>query len=347
MKDLCLPAEWTKNATIQLTWPHMDTDWCLMIEDAQKCFVNIATEVLKRQNLIIVCQDKSLVEYELKKSKVGIKGKLTIYEVPTNDTWARDHGAITVFEHGTPYIYDFGFNGWGLKFASDKDNLINRNLVAQGAFHSKIHYKNMKNFILEGGSIESDGKGTILTTSQCLLSPNRNPWLSKEQIEEHFTMFFASKRVLWLDYGFIDGDDTDSHIDTLARFCDEHTIAYVQCTDKGDKHYDELQKMEAQLRTFKDNEGNPYHLIPLPFPETIRDTDNHRLPATYANFLIMDDAVLLPVYQQPKTDILAKEQLQQAFPNKEIVSIDCTALIYQHGSLHCVTMQYPEGVIKY
>ena len=346
MKDLIFPAEWTKNATIQLTWPHMETDWFVMIEDAKKCFINIATEILKRQNLIIVCQDKSLVEYELKSLKGKTKGKLLVYEVPTNDTWARDHAPITVFHQDVPYIYDFGFNGWGLKFASDKDNLINRRLLEQNVFNPNVKFKNQKDFILEGGSIESDGQGTILTTSQCLLSPNRNPWLSKKEIEEHFAQFFGTKRVLWLDYGFIDGDDTDSHIDTLARFCDERTIAYVQCTDKSDKHYEELQKMEVQLKTFRDNDGNPYQLIPLPFPSKIRDTDNHRLPATYANFLIMDDAVLLPTYLQPTVDAAAIEQLQKAFPTKEIVSIDCTALIYQHGSLHCVTMQYPAGVIK-
>lgn len=346
MKDLILPAEWSANTTIQLTWPHMETDWFVMIEDAKKCFINIATEILKHQNLIIVCQDKSLVEYELESLKGSVKGKLVIYEVPTNDTWARDHAPITVMEGGEFHVCDFGFNGWGLKFASDKDNMINRNLYAQKAFNTNVKYKNLKNFVLEGGSIESDGQGTILTTSQCLLSPNRNPWLSKSEIEEHFAKFFGTKRVLWLDYGFIEGDDTDSHIDTLARFCDENTIAYVQSTDKSDKHYEELQKMELQLKSFRNNEGNTYTLIPLPFPDTIRDTDNQRLPATYANFLIMDKVVLLPVYEQPQKDALAKEQLQKAFPTKEIVSIDCTALIYQHGSLHCVTMQYPDGVIK-
>lgn len=347
MKNLFLPPEWTKNATIQLTWPHMETDWFVMIEDAKKCFKAIATEILKRQNLLIVCQDKCLVEYELKNLINATKGKLVIYEVPTNDTWARDHAPITVIHNNVPHVYDFGFNGWGLKFASDKDNLINRRLFESNAFHQHVKYRNLKNFILEGGSIETDGKGTILTTSKCLLSPNRNSWLSKEGVEKHLYEYLGAERVLWLDYGYIAGDDTDSHIDTLARFCDEHTIAYVQCTDKEDEHYEELVKMEEQLKSFKDYEGNPYKLIPLPFPPTIRDTDNHRLPATYANFLIMDEVVLFPTYEQPETDVLAKVQLQLAFPNKEIVGVDCTPLIYQHGSLHCITMQYPENVIKF
>lgn len=346
MSNIYFPAEWAENCTIQLTWPHMDTDWAPMIEDAQKCFTAIAGEILKRQDLLIVCPDKELLLYELKDKLRNTKGRLLIREIKSNDTWARDHGAITVIKDGKPLLYDFTFNGWGMKFAADKDNLINRELLKQRTFEDETKLVNMKHFVLEGGSVESDGKGTLLTTSNCLLSPNRNSHLSKNEIENYLKEIFGCKRILWLNHGYMAGDDTDSHIDTLARFCDEHTIAYVQCTNTADEHFEELNLMEQELKAFVDNEGNPYQLIPLPMCSPVKDSDNERLPATYANFLILDNVVLLPTYQSPETDTVAIEQLKKAFPNRDIIPVDCTTLIYQHGALHCVTMQYPHGVIK-
>ncbi len=195
--------------------------------------------------------------------------------------------------------------------------------------------------------MESDGKGTLLTTSECLLSPNRNSYLSKEGIEDYLKETFGLDRVLWLDYGYMDGDDTDSHIDTLARYCDEHTIAYVKCNDRDDEHCEALNKMEEQLKTFTDYKGDPYKLIPpLPMAKAVYDEDNTRLPATYANFLIMNNVVLLPFYNDKERDEEAKNQLQKAFPGREVIGVDCSALIRQHGSLHCITMQYPEGFIN-
>ena len=241
-----------------------------------------------------------------------------------------------------PSLFDFKFNGWGLKFASDKDNLITRRAVEAGAL--KGQYVNRLGFVLEGGSVESDGMGTLLTTSECLLSPNRNGQLNKVEIEEYLRSTFHLERVLWLDYGYLAGDDTDSHIDTLARFCSPDTIVYVQCTDRKDEHYEALHKMEEQLKTFRTLSGASYRLLALPMVDII-EVDGERLPATYANFLIMNDAVLYPIYNQPENDVCAKSVLQEAFPDYEIVGIDCRALIKQHGSLHCVTMQYPVGVI--
>ena len=205
-------------------------------------------------------------------------------------------------------------------------------------------YVNRLGFVLEGGSIESDGLGTLLTTSECLLSPNRNGQMSRDEIEEYLCSVFHLKQVLWLDHGYLAGDDTDSHVDTLARLCSPDTIAYVQCTDTQDEHYEALHQMEEQLKTFRTLNGNPYRLLALPMVDKIEE-EGERLPATYANFLIMNDAVLYPTYRQPENDQRAKEMLQVAFPHHEIVSVDCCALIKQHGSLHCVTMQYPVGVM--
>ena len=264
-------------------------------------------------------------------------------ECETNDTWARDHGAITMLDAEGASLLDFMFNGWGLKFASDKDNLITRQAVKVGFLNGR--YVNRLGFVLEGGSIESDGLGTLLTTSECLLSPNRNGQMSRDEIEDYLCSVFHLKQVLWLDHGYLAGDDTDSHVDTLARLCSPDTIAYVQCTDTQDEHYEALHQMEEQLKTFRTLNGNPYRLLALPMVDKIEE-EGERLPATYANFLIMNDAVLYPTYRQPENDQRAKEVLQEAFPEYEIVGIDCRTLIKQHGSLHCVTMQYPAGVLK-
>lgn len=343
MNTKFFPPEWYPQDAIMLSWPHQDSDWHYMLDEITECFVNIAHEILKEQKLIVACPHKQAVL-----SALGNDAKsknLRIVEVETNDTWARDHAAISVFEHGYPVIYDFTFNGWGLKFAADKDNLINRRLLVSGkVYKDEVKYQNKKNFVLEGGGIESDGKGTLLTTSECLLSPNRNSYWNKNEIEEYLKFIFSVNRILWIDHGYLAGDDTDSHIDTLARFCDERTIAYVKCEDETDEHYAALKKMEEQLKTFTDFEGKAYSLIPLPMANAVYE-DGERLPATYANFLIMNNVVLMPTYNSDKDEV-AKQQFRKAFPSRQIIGIDCLPIIKQHGSLHCVTMQFPEGFIK-
>ena len=336
-----LPAEWVPQSGIQLTWPHAGTDWAHMLTEVQACFAAIAREIAQRELLLIVTPEPE----EVKKQISATVNMLNVrfMECETNDTWARDHGAITMLDsEGTSFL-DFMFNGWGLKFASDKDNLITRQAVESGFLNGR--YVNRLGFVLEGGSIESDGLGTLLTTSECLLSPNRNGQMSRDEIEDYLCSVFHLKQVLWLDHGYLAGDDTDSHVDTLARLCSPDTIAYVQCTDTQDEHYEALHQMEEQLKTFRTLNGNPYRLLALPMVDKIEE-EGERLPATYANFLIMNDAVLYPTYRQPENDQRAKEVLQEAFPEYEIVGIDCRTLIKQHGSLHCVTMQYPAGVLK-
>lgn len=339
-QNIVLPAEWYPQSAVQLTWPHEDTDWAPILNEVIPCFVSIAKEVMKRETLLIVCHD----EQEVRKQLGEINEERVLFRmIESNDTWARDHGGITVFQDETPVIHDFVFNGWGMKFPADKDNLITRMLFMTDTFTEDISYNNMQPLVLEGGSIESDGKGTLLTTAECLLSNNRNEYLSQEQLEYHLKDIFGVKRVLWLYNGYLAGDDTDSHVDTLARFCNEKTIAYVQCSDKDDEHYEELLAMEEELKSFVQENGDPYQLITLPMADKV-EWEGERLPATYANFLIINGAVLMPTYNSPK-DKEAKEALEKAFPDREIIGIDCLPLIKQHGSLHCVTMQYPEGVI--
>lgn len=337
---IILPAEWYPQSAIQLTWPHEDTDWAPILDEVIPCFVSIAREVIKREKLLIVCVDEQAVREQLGEVDYS---RILFREMETNDTWARDHGGISVFDEGVPCVYDFVFNGWGMKFAANYDNLITRNLFAQGTFPDSVLPVNMQPFVLEGGSIESDGKGTLLTTVECLASVNRNEYLQKEELENYLKEVFGFERILWLENGYLAGDDTDSHVDTLARFCSEDTIAYVQCTEPDDEHFDELQAMEQELQAFTRANGEPYRLIALPMADKV-GWKGERLPATYANFLIMNGAVLLPFYNTSK-DAVAKAALQEAFPDREIVGIDCLPLIKQHGSLHCVTMQYPEGFI--
>lgn len=339
-QNIVLPAEWYPQSAVQLTWPHKDTDWAPILEEVIPCFVAIAKEIIKRESLLIVCRDENEVRRQLGEID---EERVLFREIESNDTWARDHGGITVFHGKVPVIYDFVFNGWGMKFPADKDNLITRMLFMTDTFQEDTPYNNMQPLVIEGGSIESDGKGTLLTTAECLLSNNRNEYLSQEQLEYHLKDIFGVRRVLWLYNGYLAGDDTDSHVDTLARFCAEDTIAYVQCLDEDDEHYEELQAMEQELKGFTRENGEPYRLIALPMADKV-EWEGERLPATYANFLIINDAVLLPTYNSSK-DALAKEALQKAFPDREIVGIDCLPLIKQHGSLHCVTMQYPDGVI--
>ncbi len=335
-----LPAEWEPQSAVQFTFPHKNTDWAEVLDLVTPCFVEAIQTVSRYEKVLVVCDNVEEVQSKLLHAN---QENIILVEIPSNDTWARDHGGITIFEDEKPVILDFIFNGWGLKFAADKDNLITRRLFDKNIFKIQdIRYGGM---VLEGGGIESDGQGTLLTTTQCLLSPNRNPHFSQAEIEAKLIELFGLQRILWLNNGHLVGDDTDAHIDTLARFCNENTIAYVQCNNPADEHYISLQKMEQELQAFRQLNGEPYNLIPLPMTSAIYDpNDGHRLPATYANFLIINGSVLMPTYNVPE-DAQALTQIQNCFPDRIVIGIDCSALILQHGSLHCVTMQYPVGVI--
>ncbi len=341
-----LAPEWARQSGIQLTWPHADTDWAYMLPEVTECYLRLAFEIATRQPLLIVApnveQVKALIDERLPQRATD---NIRYFSCPTNDTWARDHGFLTVMSSTGPELLDFRFNGWGGKFEATLDNAINQRLVASERPVLKGKYVDCLDFELEGGSIEVDGQGTLLTTSECLLNPNRNAQLDKAHKEALLKERLGVDRILWLDHGYLAGDDTDSHIDTLARLCPNNTIVHVRCTDSTDEHYAALQAMEQQLLTFTTIEGKPYRLIALPMADAIYDAENgERLPATYANYLIMNEAVLYPTYAQPENDQKAAAALRQAFPDRDIIGVDCRALIRQHGSLHCATMQYPWGV---
>lgn len=343
MKKIRLPAEWEEQDGVLMAWPHQETDWKPYLESVVPVFSSIIKEITKREKLLLVAPHieeakKILLENGAKEEN------LLLYPIENNDTWARDFGPITIYRKKKPVILDFGFNGWGLKFSADKDNLINQKLYYSGAF-GKAKFKKMP-MILEGGSIESDGKGTLLTTSECLLSPNRNPAFSKKKIEKKLKKYLGAEKVLWLDFGYLEGDDTDSHIDTLARLCPKDTIVYVGRPEKEDPHYYAMAQMEEELSRFVTLKNKPFRLLELPFAKPCLDENNKRMPATYANYLVINGAVLYPTYRDPEKDKKAQAVLAEAYPEREIIGIDCLPLIYQHGSLHCLTMQIPKGVLE-
>ena len=309
-----LPAEWEPQWGVQLTWPHARTDWAPMLDEITATYEEMAREIRKREELLIVGE-------------------------PSNDTWARDHGFITlVDDEGHARLLDFKFNGWGEKFAAELDNAINRRIYDEGKI--KGEYVDCLDFVLEGGSIESDGKGTIFTTTGCLLAPHRNQPMTKAQIEERLKQELHAERILWIDHGNLVGDDTDGHIDTLVRICPDDTLLYMGAGEPDDEQHEELRLMEEQLKSFRTLDGKPYRLMKLPMPKAII-FEGERFPATYANFLVINGAVLVPTYDQPDLDAEAMRVIGEAFPGREIVGIDCRSIIKQHGSLHCCTMQYP------
>jgi agmatine deiminase len=339
-----LPPEWAPQSGVMLTWPHAHGDWAKSLTQVEPVFTEIARQISRREKVLVSCYDgghRERLKEHLAAAGVDM-GQVILRTVPSNDTWARDHGPLTVMCQNELLLLDFGFNGWGGKYGYELDNQITRKLYVMDSFGQTP--MQTVDLVLEGGSIEVDGAGTLLTTARCLLAPTRNPKFTREQLEQKLKENLGLNRILWLNHGYLAGDDTDSHIDTLARYCDKNTIAYVSCDDPGDEHYAELSAMEEELKTIRAADGQPYRLVALPWPRAKYDAEGQRLPATYANFLIINGAVLVPTYEDP-ADSVALERLQECFPGREIVAINCLPLIYQFGSLHCVTMQLPEGVI--
>ena len=361
-KRAVLPAEWEPQSGVMLTWPHAETDWAPYLDEICDTYLQMAEAIARRERLLVVTphaeETGAMLSERLGKQMMQ---NVRIVELPTNDTWARDHGFITLRNaDGTPLLLDFCFNGWGEKFDARLDNAINKGVIEWlmeerralsdncldnnqtplNAPHSTFNYKTI-DFVLEGGSIESDGQGTIFTTTSCLLAPHRNQPLTKEQIDKRLRQMLSADRIVWLDHGQLIGDDTDGHIDTIVRPCAHDTLLYIRCDNPNDEHYEDFKALEEQLKGLRTAEDKPYKLMPLPFPDPIY-YDGERLPATYANFLIINGAVLVPTYRQPENDAKALETLQKAFPDREMVPIDSTIITRQHGSIHCCTMQIPK-----
>ena len=339
------PPEWVEQSCVLLAWPYDKGDFNPWLAEVEQTYCQIALAISQRQTLIIACQNRDHRRH-IETRLFGLRAPLSrirLIEVAYNDVWVRDTAPLTVeAKRGGPRLLDFRFNGWGNKYPHDDDAKL----------ASRIHHSGIwgdvsmtsVDFVLEGGSVESDGEGTLLTTARCLLNANRNPTLDRSKIEKQLKKSFGFERVLWLHHGHAEGDDTDAHIDTLARFCDSKTIAYTACDDPKDPLHGDLKAMEDELKTLVTPDGQPYRLVPLPIPKPIYSEEDERLPATYANFLIINGAVLVPVYGDP-ADEIALQRLTECFPDRELIPIHATPLIRQYGSIHCMTMQFPKSIL--
>ncbi|MEA2112024.1 MAG: agmatine deiminase family protein [Campylobacterota bacterium] len=323
-----LLAEFEKQSFIQIVFPHENSDWSAYLDEASETFVHLILAISRFEPCLVVCDDVNRVRDYFSNCY-----NLTFVQCNTDDTWARDSSGISIIEDDEVKILNFNFNGWGNKFEAKLDNAMTASLASHYA--TNVY---PVDFVLEGGAIESDGAGALLSTSECLLNFNRNGYVLKQEIEDILKKELGIERVLWLHHGYLRGDDTDSHIDTLARFINEKSIMYVSCDDRSDEHFDALLKMKEELQQFTCKNGDAYNLIPLPMVEA-KYYKKKRLPATYANFLMLNDAVLVPTYDDIN-DEKAINIFKKSFPTRNIVPIDCSVLIRQHGSLHCVTMQF-------
>lgn len=336
-----LPAEWEPQSAVLLTWPHAGTDWAGLLPEAEAVYDRLAVAIAAREHLLVACHDASLRDrVAARLADLGIDmARVFLGIAPANDTWARDHGPITVATSTGAEILDFGFNGWGGKFDAALDDDIPSALARAGLYGATPCRK--VPLVVEGGALETDGCGTLLATRHSVVTRSRNAGLGVTAVEAVLRTELGLERFLWLDHGALSGDDTDGHIDTLARFADPQTILYATTTPEDPDHAG-LEAMREELAALRTAGGAPYRLIPLP-PPGLHVEDGRRLPATYANFLVVNGAVLLPVYGVGN-DAVAIRTAAACFPGREVVPVDCRPLIRQNGSLHCVTMQLPASV---
>ena len=339
--SLRFPAEWEPQSAILIAWPNADTDWAERLGEVEEAYIALVAAITRFQPVVICVADDDVESYaqaRLSSNRIDM-ARVRFVTVAYDDTWLRDSGPITLRDGDGFRLLDFRFTGWGVKFEASRDDLLVERLSGMGIFSKNA--RQSIDFALEGGAIDTDGAGTLLTTWQCL--HERHPDASREALTAKLAGWLHQDRVLWLDHGYLEGDDTDAHVDTLARFAAPDAIVFQACDDPGDSHFAELQAMAAELAALRTVDGRPYRLFPLPWPQPILD-EGRRLAASYANFLIVNGAVLMPAYGDP-ADAQAAVVMQQAFPDREIVQVPCRPLIWQNGSLHCLTMQLPAGLV--
>lgn len=308
--------EWEDQELLMLSIPHINSDWAEYLDEILDSYEELVKAVSKYQKVLLIAPNLS--DFDRFKKFDNCE----FLQIDTDDTWIRDYGAIDVRRGDEIISYDFKFNAWGGKFNSNKDNMVNKKLFEH--FGTKLEEIDL---ILEGGSIDFNGDGVMLTTTECLLNDNRNR-LSKDELEIKLKDLFGLNKIVWLNHGFIKGDDTDSHVDTLARFIDKNTVAYAACYDKSDEHYEELNLMKQELETAG------FNLVALPLPKPVI-YEGKRLGATYCNFIFINNAVIVPTYADKVTDEYAINALKSALPNKDIIGVDSRVFIRQNGSLHC------------
>ncbi len=336
------PAEWEPQSAVLIAWPHADTDWSERLAGVEETYVALVAAITRFEPVVICVADDDLQVYaeaRLRSARIDMGQVRFISNVEYDDTWLRDSGPVSLRNDDRFKLLDFRFTGWGGKYEATRDDRLVGELSGMNLFHD--YFVQSIDFALEGGAIETDGAGSLLTTWNCL--HERHPDASREDLTAKLAGWLAQDRVLWLDHGYLEGDDTDAHIDTLARFAPGNGIVFQACDDPTDSHYDELRAMAAEIAALRTRDGQPYRLFPLPWAKPIID-EGRRLAASYANYLIINGAVLIPSYGDG-ADAKAAEVLAAAYPGREIVQVPCRPLIWQNGSLHCITMQLPEGIL--
>ncbi len=343
MPDWRFPAEWEPQDAVLLAWPHAGTDWAERLASVEATFVALVGAIARFEPVLLCAADGGVAQRArglLAAAGVPLE-RVRFIEIEYDDTWLRDSGPITLRDTaGAPRFLDFRFTGWGGKFGASRDDALIAGLAARGILDAARIER--IDFALEGGAIETDGRGTLLSTWRCL--SERHPRLTRVQVSEVLRTELRQQRVLWLEHGYLEGDDTDAHIDTLARLAPDDAIVFQACDDRADAHHAELAAMAAELAELRTVDGLPYRLFPLPWPRPVLDA-GRRLAASYANFLIINGAVLVPAYDDP-ADAAAAAVLADAFPDRRIIPVPCRALIWQNGSLHCLTMQIPQGALS-
>ncbi len=332
-----MPPEWYPHYGTWLSYPHNSLTFFDKLESVKEAFVEIIYYISLEEFVHINVNDREMEEElinRLKSKNIDLE-KITIHHFPTNDAWCRDHGAIFVLNKNTNKLAAtcWEFNSWGGKYPYNYDQKIPE-LMAD---YLKVE-KFRTNIVLEGGSIDTNGEGIILTTEQCLLNPNRNPQLTREEIEEFLKLYLGVEKILWLKEGII-GDDTDGHIDDIARFVNPNTIITVVEEDTQDENYKILQENLRLLKNFTDLTGKKFEIITLPMPEP-QYYKNDRLPASYANFYITNSSVLVPQFRC-KNDQIAIDIIKRVFKDRKVFGIDCSDIIIGLGSIHCLTQQIP------
>ena len=335
-----MPAEWAPHRGTWLSWPHKEASWPGKFGPVPAIFAALVRTLADREEVHINVAGPAMeaAVRSLLTDAGADTGNVFFHANPTNDAWCRDHGPIFIERAGAgrreQAIVDWGYNAWGGKYPPyDLDDVVPSRIgeeLGLPVFHPGI--------VMEGGSIDVNGRGTLLTTEACLLNPNRNPQLDRAGIERHLGDYLGVSKILWLGDGIV-GDDTDGHVDDLTRFVDERTVVTAVEDDPSDENYEPLQANLERLRSMSDQDGQPLRVVPLPMPRALHH-DGQRLPASYANFYIANGVVVVPTYDPPR-DEAALAVLAGAFPGREIVGIDCTDLVWGLGAFHCVTQQWP------
>jgi len=335
-----MPPEWAPHRGTWLSWPHKEASWPGKFAPVPAVFARMIGELVAHEEVHINVAGPDMesdARDVLARATVPL-ARVFFHHIPTNDAWCRDHGPIFVQRDGNvgreQAIVDWGFNAWGGKYPPfDLDDVVPTRIGVElglPVFTPGI--------VMEGGSLDVNGRGTLLTTESCLLNPNRNPELDRSDIEQSLRDYLGVRRVLWLGDGIV-GDDTDGHVDDLARFTDSRTVVTVVEDDPADPNYAPLRDNLERLRAMRDQDGEALRVVTLPMPHPL-EHEGQRLPASYANFYIANGVVLLPTYD-PARDETARTTLQSLFPTRRVVGIDCTDLVWGLGAFHCVSQQWP------